>query len=574
MRSHVLRGAVVGMYCLLAFSLMHIQLIRSAEYRMLSDRNIIRVIPIEAPRGRIFDRNNKVVVDNKLSFDVSVIYHELSKAGRDKIAAILSDALGASKKKIRSRIEEAKLNPFIPAVVFEDIGKSRAILLQERLFDITGIIVESRAKRDYPHKEDGSHLIGYLGEVNRKELERLKPYGYRIKDLVGRGGLEDYYNGYLMGKGGGFLVEVDNRGRQVRVLGLKEPKSGKDLHLTIDIEIQKEAEKLLEDKKGAIIVMKSDTGEVLALVSRPGFDPNVFVSSEGSPERVRLMRDKNYPLLNRALSGTYPPGSVFKIVVASAALEYRKGYEWKTFECDGAYVLGRRSFRCWYDRGHNKQHMREGIKNSCNVYFFNLGKELGVDRIESFANRFGFGRPSGIDLPGEAAGLVPGRLWKRLRMRSSWYMGETLNFSIGQGYLLATPLQALGMMNVIADGGKLVRPFIVRRIGDTDITSVRANSIGLSDATVEILSQSLVKVVNDKDGTGRLAKVEGVKMAGKTGTAQVSGKKSHSWFSGFAPADDPKISLLIFVEHGGKGGVEAAQMAKTLFEELRDREYL
>ncbi|MFC1577322.1 penicillin-binding protein 2 [Candidatus Omnitrophota bacterium] len=574
MRSGLLKAAVIGLFAVLFMGLAHIQIIRSKSYRELSEKNIIRVVPVEAPRGRIFDRKGRAVVSNKLSFDVSVVYRELTGFDETRLVKILSDVLNVKKAGVRERLKKAKRTPYIPVVIFDGIDKEKAIVLEEQSFDLKGVIIETRAERDYLFGSAASHILGHLGEVSEGELERLKPYGYRIKDSVGRDGLEGFYNGYLMGKSGGFLVEVDNRGRQVRMIGLKEPSSGKDMRLTIDMNIQLAAERLMADRKGAVVAMDPSSGEVLALVSRPSFDPGVFIKTERSRDRMRLLKNREFPLLNRAVSGLYSPGSVFKVVVAAAALETKRSYEWKEYGCDGAYRLGGRRFRCWKEEGHGKQHMTEGIKNSCNVYFYRLGKDLGVDRIEAFSNRFGLGRPTGIDLPGEASGLVPGRLWKRIHKRKSWYEGETINFSIGQGYLLVTPIQALRVMCVIANGGNLIRPFLVSGIGQTDIMSVKSAPVGLTERTLRTIKESLIKVVNDKEGTGRLAAAEGLTIAGKTGTAQNPGRKSHSWFGGFAPAEDPKVALIVFIEHGGKGGVEAARLAKQLFEQIQNEGYL
>jgi len=573
MRNDALKICVIFLFVVLFISMAHIQLLKSDAYRKLAEKNILRVVPIEAPRGKIFDRKNRVLVSNRLSLDVALIYHEII-GSEEQCIDLLSAVLGVSKKEVVGRLEKSRKMPYVPVVIFEDVDKEKAIVLEQESFALKGIVIESKAERDYPFGSVGAHLIGYLGEVNRKEVERLKPYGYRLKDWVGRSGLEAYYNDYLMGKGGGLLTEVDNRGRQVQVLGLKEPSGGKDLYLTIDIAIQEQAEKLLEGVKGAIVVMNATNGEVLALASRPSFDPTVFIASDSSRSRVKLLHDTTHPLINRAITGTYPPGSVFKVVVATAGLETKRISETDSFVCTGAYALGRSLFHCWRSEGHGSQNLLEGMKNSCNVYFYSIGRRLGVDRIEQYANRFGFGRPTGIDIPEEAPGLVPGRLWKMIAQKTPWYEGETINYAIGQGYLLVTPLQITRMIAVIANDGYLVRPFLVRRIDSTDCSRVTATSLGFSPRTLRTLRQSLVNVVNAEGGTGRAARLDDVVVAGKTGTAQNPDKTPHSWFCGFAPADKPKISLTVFVEHGGKGGIIAAKLARSLFETIRNEGYL
>ncbi|MBN1526730.1 MAG: penicillin-binding protein 2, partial [Candidatus Omnitrophica bacterium] len=439
MRDRILTAAIYGLFALIMLGLFYTQVLRYFHYSRLSKNNVIRIIPIDGPRGVIYDRNGVALVTNRLSFDVAVVCQELRDA--KELSELLTRALGVSGQDIARALDRASLRPYAPVTIVEDIDKEKALMLDEASFDVGGLVIETRSRRSYPYGETGSHLFGYLSEVTEQELERLRDYGYRMRDLIGRAGLEKHYNRYLAGVDGGVQIQVDNRGRQAKVLGLKEPENGKDLYLTVDLDLQLACDKILKGRKGAAIVLDPRTGEVLALASRPAFDPNIFVRPGTSGERTRLLRDRRaHPLIDRATSGLYAPGSVFKVVTASAALETRKINAQTTFNCTGSYRLGKARFNCWKESGHGPQDITAGLMNSCNVFFYNAGRLAGVDALEAYAKLFGFGKPTGIDLPDEAAGIVPGRLWKRLRKNEAWYEGETVNYSIGQGYLLVTPL--------------------------------------------------------------------------------------------------------------------------------------
>lgn len=567
-------AAVISVFFVLLWAgLFYTQILRFNYYSRLSRNNAIRIIPIEGPRGNIFDRNGAPLVRSRLSFDVALVYQELRD--RKKLVTLLASVLKMKGEAITGALEKASKRPYAPVTIAEDIDREKAIMLEEASCDIEGLLIETGSKRDYLYDNVGSHVFGYLGEVSEAELEDLKAYGYRMKDVIGRGGIEKYYDSYLKGAAGGIQIEVDSLGRQTRVLGLKEPSSGKDLHLTLDLSLQIVCDKLLGEHKGAIVVMDPRNGEVLALASHPSFDPNIFVKSNTSAGRMRLLKDRaGKPMINRAISGLYAPGSIFKIVTASAALETNRINESTRFFCPGFYKLGNAKFDCWKDGGHGSQDVRAGLMNSCNVFFYNTGRAAGVDYLETFAKIFGFGRPTGIDLPEEAKGIVPGRIWKRLYRRDNWYEGETVNYAIGQGYLSVTPIQALDMTAVIANKGSLVKPFILKRVDSSDVAGVKPKNTGLKYSTIRAVREGLLDVVNHEDGTGKRARLEGVVVAGKTGTAQNPQGKTHAWFTGFAPFDDPKLCMVVFLEHGGKGGLEPAEIAHGIFAEAKNRGYL
>ncbi len=573
MRTRRLETVLSACFFLLILSLLYTQIFRYPFYSKLSKNNVIRIIPIDGPRGMIFDRNGTTLVSNRLSFDLAIVYQELKN--RSDFLRILSDLFGMSRDEALRSLRKASQKPYAPVVILEDIAREKAIYLEEASSYMDGLVIETRSRRHYLYDDSGSHLFGYLTEITEEELEDLKGYGYRAKDLVGRSGLEKCYDRYLTGVAGGVQIQVDNKGRQRKVLGLKEPSSGKDLYLTIDISLQTLSDRLLGDRAGAIVVMNPQNGEVLALASHPSFDPNVFVKAGASRERLNLINDKGgKPLVDRAIAGLYPPGSIFKVVVATAALNTKKITRDTRFFCSGVYALGKARFNCWKEGGHGQQNVVDGLMNSCNIFFYNTGRAAGVDNIEMYAKLFGFGRPTGIDLPDEAAGLLPGRLWKRLYKGENWYEGDTVNYSIGQGYLLVTPIQVLEMMSVIANKGSLIRPYLVKKIDNAVVQKPRPKRLPVRDAVIQTVREGLFNVVNAEHGTARRAQAEGVHVAGKTGTAQNPHGRTHAWFSGFAPYEDPRLCVVVFLEHGGKGGLDPTEIARNIFEEAKAKGYI
>ena len=568
MRIKFISAIISVLFIILCLALGYTQIFRNKKYLTLSQNNRIRLVPIEGQRGIISDRNGTLLVDNRPSFDVLAIPQEL----QNSFGALsrLSKILGLETRETIKLLERNYIAPFAPVVIKEDISKEKAIILEDEALNLPGVIVKVRPKREYLTKEIGSHIFGYLGEIDKRELERLTGYGYQIRDLVGKAGLEKNYGNYLKGEEGGMQLEVNNKGFFVKALGKKEATAGRNLVLTIDIELQSFIENLFSDRNGVCIVMEPNTGEILALVSKPGFDPNVFLSPEKNKEKKALLSRPDHPMFNKAISGLYPPGSVFKPVVAAAALEKKKIKLKDTFFCGGTYKLGGREFKCWDEEGHGNQDVCEGLKNSCNVFFYQLGRLVGVDDIFAFATKFGYGAPSGIDLLEEASGLVPNRSWKRLTKNQIWFEGDTVNYSIGQGYILVTPIQVLRMMAAISSGGNLVQPYIVKKIEGVEIATSKSYNIGISKETLDIIKAGLKKVVEDKWGTGRRAGVEGLSIAGKTGTAQNPGGLSHAWFSGFSPIETPRVALVTFIEHGGKGGVEAAEFSGKVFAKAKE----
>lgn len=563
MRTKIFSSILMFFMMALLSGLAYTQIGMHQRYKVMSEENRLKVVPLMAPRGSIFDRNGNILAGDILGFKISVIYNRIKNI--DSLVDVLNSALGLSKETLFKNIRKSAKLPYASICIAREVDIEKAIQIEEITMDYPEILFEVSAKREYMHNSVGAGLLGYVGAINRSEFERLKHYGYKINDIIGRNGIEKHYDEYLRGKHGGKQIEVDHRGREVMTLGFKEPVRGKDLCLTINIELQKFCDELLDGKRGAIIAMDPSTGEVLSMASAPGYDPGVFIDPDRVKEIRGILNNPDYPLLNRAISGSYPPGSVFKAVVALAALEDGKITADTSFECPGHFTLGNTTFRCWLEKGHGAQNMRSAIKNSCNVYFFNVGLILTADKMVNFAKRLGFGWNTGIDLPNENQGVMPDYFWKRKKLGEEWYKGDTVNSAIGQGYVLCSPIQLARMMCVFANKGYLVRPYIVREAGGVVINGPQKVKIEVKAENIENVRRALRDVVNDERGTGMKAKLNDIIISGKTGTAETSKGKSHGWFAGFAPYEDAKMVVVVFDEYGGKGGHYAAETAGKVF---------
>lgn len=560
-------------FLVVSFALFYTQLIMGHYYGRLAQNNRIRLLAIPGVRGDIYDRNGKPLATTRLSFDVSAIPQDLREGNRT--LSRLSDFLRLEYTEVIRRYRKGYLSPYMPIVIARDVDKRTAMKLEENKFKFPGVMIEAKPIRVYPNGFVGSHFLGYLGEINRHELTKLRDYGYKIKDLVGRGGIEESYDSYLRGEDGGMELEVDSTGHTVRSLGMRDPIRGKDLVLSVDLRIQAIVDKLLAGRIGAFIILDPNTGEVLALQSSPNYDPNIFIDPNSDERVLDILRNKNKPLLNRAISGMYPPGSIFKPITATAALELRKISPNTRFDCAGSYTLGRGKFDCWKSEGgHGAQNLALGLINSCNVYFFRTGRAAGCDGISSYAKMFELGEKTNIDLPNEGKGLLPSRQWKRLTTGQPWYEGETLNLAIGQGYLMVTPLQMAKMISVFANGGKLIEPHLVKRVDNVAVSSQRLKSLNVSERTIGYIKDGLNRVAEDENGTAHRARVEGIRIAAKTGTAQAGKGETHAWFVGYAPQASPKIAFVVFLEHGGSGGMTPALMVKELIKELMEKKIL
>jgi penicillin-binding protein 2 len=545
---------------LVACHLFYLQILKGSAYYSLSINNSIRVVPVEAPRGRILDRNGVVLADNRHSFDVTIVPQELDD--KDEVFDFLAQTLQIDKKKMLQQFWQRKVAPFSPVVVVEDVTKAQAMSVEENRYRFPGLYIEESYNRYYPFHEVGAHVLGYVGKMNREELEQLNDYGHSPLSTVGKNGIEDFYDSYLRGHEGGLQMEINSRGRQVRLLGIRQPQSGQDITLTVDQRVQQMAYDSLASRRGAVIVMSLETGEILTMVSSPAFDPNIFVDSQLRLKTGALFVDPQAPLLNRAIKGQYPPGSVFKIVVAAAGLATNRLDPARTYNCDGVYELGAAKFRCMHI--HGPQNLFQGIMHSCNIYFYNVSQAIGAESIYRYARLLGLGRLTGIDIPFEEKGNLSGPSLRK------WYTGDTLNMSIGQGDVLTTPMQLLRVLATVGLNGREVQPYFLKAINHQELVKLSTSrQVGMIPQVYEILNNALRMVVDESGGTAHILDIPNMKVAGKTGTAQSGrGRDSHAWFVGYTLDTQPRVAICVFLEYGGSSH-NSVVVAQDILKQMR-----
>jgi len=568
MRIKILNLTIIFIFLFLIFGLLNSQIIQGAKFKELSNRNCIRLIPQNGSRGKILDTQGNVIVDSSISYDVVILLQDMEQI--DKTLMELSRIFNIDFEELKERFIAGFVAPSVPVTILKNIGSKKAAALEEEKFALDSVIVQPTTVRYYPYGKLASHVIGYINEIDRWRLTELSDYGYKTKDLVGFGGVEEKYDYYLRQEDGGLSVEVDHGGRFTRVLGFKPPRSGKDLQLTLDLRIQKIAEDVLGDRSGSVIVMNPESGEIIAMASSPDFNPDVFVKKSGNSIRG-LFNDSGAPLLNRAISGAFPPGSVFKLIVATAALETGKINSNTRYLCTGGITVGGRQFNCW-DK-HGEQNLLQAIAHSCNVFFYKTGLLIGPQLMHDYAVRLGLSKTTSIELPYETAGVVVDPLWEKIYKFRRWYQGDTANFAIGQGELLATPLQLTRMMAVFANNGRFVTPYIVKAIEGKDVSSRhrRIADLHFKAGTINKIREGLRAVVSDSGGTAHILSDLPVDVAGKTGTAQTSSGSPHGWCLGFFPFQNPKFVICVFLEHGGSGYAAVAATKKIIESMLQEK---
>jgi penicillin-binding protein 2 len=573
-------------FTILLARLAYFQLWSGEAFRSLSETNRIRVTEIHAPRGRILDANHEILVDNRPCFDVTVIPEEVQDYA--SLEASLSGLSPLPAEVLKERLATIRRSvPFRSHVVWRDASWETVAYLEANALRTPGVMIQVTQARDYLTRGLFAHSIGYIGETSQRDLDNSHAHKYRIGDWIGKAGIERNWEEQLRGKKGGLQVEADARGRQISVIKRKEPTPGGTLLLSLQRRLQERALQAFGDMQGVAIAADPRDGRILCYLSLPWFDPNSFVGGISREEWDSLRLDPHHPLTDRAIQGLYPLGSVFKIVLAAAALEEGVITPQERIFCSGKHRLGVREFRCWKKSGHGSVDFHRALVESCDVYFYQVGQRLGIERIHAYATQFGFGQCTGIRLDGEKTGLVPSPEWKRKRFGEPWYEGETLVVSIGQGALLVTPLQVVRMMSALVNGGALVTPRLVEKIESADGrgfdegSPAPAASLRLSKGTAETVKQALRDVVESDRGTGKRARIKGVEVAGKTGTAQVvrmgerpskgsdipRREQDHAWFACYAPAASPEIVVVVLVEHGGHGGERAAPIAREILEE-------
>jgi len=549
-----------------------LQIVEYNRFVEIAEANRVRIIPIKAPRGNIYDRKGRIIVYNESQYNLNVIPYEIRGSLADTVFRRISSVIDVSINEIRKRVIKNWKGDFFPATISEDVNFNVLTYIEEHKLEFPGVLFTYVPTRAYIDEVRASHIIGYIREIDRENLIKFKKYGYRKGDLIGWRGVERIYETILRGKDGYEYLQVDAHGRVLGNLQERKnipPTPGNDLYLTIDLEMQKYCERVISDTHGVVIVMNADNGEILSLVSKPDYSLKLF-SGIVEPEQWNILtNDPEQPLFNRATQGLYPPGSTFKLIALITALnEGIIDSNW-TVNCTGYYKLGRRWFKCWNLGGHGIIDPVDAIGLSCNVFFYTLIRKIDINLWAKYARLFGFGKKTGIDLPIEEEGLVPDEKFLDTKFGvNGWTEGMKLNLAIGQGDLLVTPIQMAKFTSIIATDGKVVQPHLAKmyydRSRDQYVTfTPKVDSISVIRKDVwELVKRGMYKVVNWKKGTGIRAKLDfkDIKFYGKTGTAQNPLGEPHSWFIGFTDGSE-RLVIVVLIEHGGTGGSNAAAVA-------------
>ena len=596
-RRIVVLGLLIGLvFSVFSLRLFQLQVIEGADLLHRSERNFVRTVRLEAPRGEVVDREGRLALAaSRPAFGVAVIPNELHERERTLLA--MSRLIGGETATVAALDERVGKRRgrerFQPVVLAPDLSEMELARVESHRFALPGVVVDAQPRRHYLNGETAAHLLGQIGQIGAEQLQKPQFQGYRSGEVVGQAGLEARLERHLRGRAGGRNVVVDVQGREVDRLDEVHPVPGGRVVLTLDLDIQRAAEAAFvvddpddpekPDHMGAVVAVDTRNGDVLALASRPTYDPNAFAGGIDAKTWKQLTTDRWKPLQNRAVAGQYAPGSTYKAIVAAAGLQDNMIAADRTEYCKGWYKLGRRIYHCWKRAGHGEVDLARAMEQSCDIYFYSLGVELGIDRLAVIARSFGLGRMTGIGIAGEREGIVPDREWKRRARGREWIKGETVSAAIGQGYNLVTPVQLALAYAAIANGGELHAPRIIDRLETWDGRLVEqparaaTRRVAVDPAHLERVRAVLTQVVHAERGTGLAARVPGVKVAGKTGTTQVVGLRvteqyeneedipvkyrDHAWFAAFAPADAPEIAVAVLVEHGRSGGGVAAPIA-------------
>lgn len=578
---------VAAAFLILLVRLYYLQIIEGQTLRERSQSNWFRIQSLPPTRGLIFDRNGQLLVENRPCFNISIALKETKDV--EAVVVRLSEMLQVPSEGLLAKLKQRKrIRRSAPVLLMRDVGRDAVAVVEAHRLDLPGVIVGVEPMRHYLEEKRASHLLGYLSEISRRELQSGDFPDHRIGDFIGKFGIEKAYEAYLHGRRGRQYVEVNAFGRITRVLKTEEALPGNNICLTLDLPLQRAAEALLEEKVGTVLAMDPSSGDILAMAVRPAFDSNLFVEGLTKDAWQSLSSEPHRPLENKALQAQYPPGSIYKIVTAMAGLEEGVITADTRLFCPGEYEYGDRVFRCWKRSGHGHMTIRSALAQSCDVFFYQVGERLGVDRLARYAQACGLGAPTGVRLDREAQGLVPTTKWKLKRTGVPWQGGETLSVAIGQGFDLVTPIQMLSLVGAVANGGMRLRPLVVRRVETPDgkpiweQAPVPLGRLPASKSTLRIIKKGLTDAVNKPSGTGWIAHIDGVEVAGKTGTAQVVGMpedenkkpeksesyltRDHAWFVAFAPVEASRVAVVVMLEHGGQGSRAAGPIAKELIE--------
>ncbi|WP_353683419.1 penicillin-binding protein 2 [Thermodesulfovibrio sp. 3907-1M] len=567
-KDQIFAGIIFLIFIIILLRLWQLQILNTEKYKKLAEQNRIRIIKIPAPRGIIYDRNGIPLVENIPSFAALISPEYADKVDINLLSKILNIPPDELQNRLKTKIESI----YMPIKIKDDLTFKEIAMLEARRSEIPGLIIQTELKRHYPFGPATAHLLGYLGKITEQQIKNNPQYqSLPSYFLVGQTGLEKLFDERLMGIPGEKIVEVDALGRELRLIKESPPVKGEDIYLTIDALLQEAAYKSFDTLTGAFVAIKPDTGELLALLSSPSFDPNKFVEGVTEAYWNELISNPKNPLLNRAVQGLYAPGSTFKIITALAGLEEGVITPDKVLvNCNGGISVGQWTFGCWKKEGHGPVNLRKALVESCDVYFYELGRILGIKKIHKYATLLGLGSSTGFNSD-EKSGLVPDDEWKKKVKKSSWFLGDTFNTAIGQGFLKVTPLQMARVMAIVVNGGLKVTPYIIR--GDEP----RKENLNLNPKNLDIIKEALSGVVNEPSGTASGARSYIIKFGGKTGTVQVISKKlkekvsyknieHHAWFIGFAPVENPEMAFSVIVEHGGSGGAVAAPVARNILE--------
>ncbi|MBU1023124.1 penicillin-binding protein 2 [bacterium] len=579
--------SIIGLLMLcLVLRLFQLQILEVGKYRHASSINHILEIPLRPLRGDILDRNGRKLAQNHIQYDLYIASIGDDKADSEHLKSLAAlTQMNAEDIENASKILETSSGE-APVLLKTDIPLGMVIELKEKSDDFQFALIDKSSKRSYPLGTLTSHILGYLREIDDQRLKELKGAGYLPGDITGDNGIERQYDTNLRGFAGRKLMEVDNRGHWKGLLkrweenedgtwiqktALYPPTKGKDLGLTIDSSLQKLVAREIGENIGGAIVMDANSGEILAMYCYPVFDANLFVGKVNSIDWADLMNNPDKPLQNRLIQNAYPPGSVFKVILALAGLIEGKITPHTTVQCTGTHKVGSRDFKCWKKYGHGQVDLNRAIAESCDIYFYQLGEKLGAEKIVEYANLLGFGSATGIDLPGENSGLIPTAQWKQERIGERWYKGDTVNMSIGQGFLQVTPIQIVRLYAFFANGGKLINPHLNLVAITRDNTPEKLKNI--NPEYLKIISDGLRRTVTS--GTARGCYLPDVSIAGKTGTADDPPRKiPHSWFVSFAPAENPKVVLVVFGQNGGHSDKLAVPIAKKIYSSSEMRHYI
>jgi penicillin-binding protein 2 len=575
-RLTVISYSIVGLMALLLLGFWKLQIVNSDRYSQLAERNRVRSIPIIAPRGAMLDRYGRVIVDNYPSFSVLLLRDDPQQV--ERLLPQIADGLSMTLDDIEQQIDAAKaLAHFQPIVIKPEATPGDIAFIESHRADIPVLEMLMVHRRRYPRGGFMAHVSGYVGEVSSDQIEESGGR-YRPGDIVGKAGLERQYNEHLMGVDGMRRSVVNSVGREVGRLEQTDAVPGKPIRLTIDYDLQLVAEEALVGKKGAVVAIDPKSGEVLAMASQPSYDPNDFAIRISKDEWQVLNEDPERPLLDRSIQAQLAPGSVFKIIMATAMLESKALPANYHVFCPGSAEFYGRVFHDWDKNGHGDVDLHKAIVHSCDVFFYNVGKQLGIDRISFYGGNLGLGRKTGIDVPGEETGLMPSEAWKQRVFHQKWYPGETISVAIGQGAIAATPIQLAYMIGGVIMGGRFHQPHLL--LSDKAAPEI---DFPISDSTVDTVTEGMYGVVNEPGGTAGASKLPGIELCGKTGSAQVIseqglkrvGKKAdlrdNAWFVGFAPRQNPEIVVAVLVQGGEHGASAAAPIAKNVVKAYYDK---